>query len=383
MAGNQVQFEMIDLRLVYIVLFSSLYGINYGLASAGLESLSLLVAYAKTGIGWTTLFYEPSNWIPFIFYFAVSAICGYVRLKNTENVRFMKAENKLILDKFLFAREMYQETLRDKRQYKKQILGSRDSFGKIFDITKKLDVFLPQDLFIETLHVMESVLENHTIAIYSVGKKKQFGRLTIASQGMKDVFANSICMKDYLEANEAVESGNVWVNREFLEGYPMCMKGIQKDGELVMLIFIQDVKGEQLSLYYLNLFQVLSGLVETALLRALEYQEAVKSRQYVTGTSTLKPEYFEERLYSFHAMREEQLASYTLLKLDYPQMSLAEADAVLQKSVRENDVWGISEKEELFLILSQTDRKVLPIILARLEKGGFICHEVDAVESAD
>ena len=82
-------------------------------------------------------------------------------------------------------------------------------------------------------------------------------------------------------------------------------------------------------------------------------------------------------------MREEQLASYTLLKLDYPQMSLAEADAVLQKSVRENDVWGISEKEELFLILSQTDRKVLPIILARLEKGGFICHEIDVIESTD
>ena len=36
----------------------------------------------------------------------------------------MKEENKLILDKFLFMREMYQETLSDKRQYKKQILGS-------------------------------------------------------------------------------------------------------------------------------------------------------------------------------------------------------------------------------------------------------------------
>ena len=94
----------------------------------------------------------------------------------------------------------------------------------------------------------------------------------------------------------------------------------------------------------------------------------------MAGTSTLKPEYFEERLYSFHAMREEQLASYTLLKLDYPQMSLAEADAVLQKSVRENDVWGI---------FSQTDRSSLPIILARLEKGGFICHEIDVIESAD
>ena len=60
-------------------------------------------------------------------------------------------------------------------------------------------------------------------------------------------------------------SGKVWVNRNFLDGYPMYMNGIHKDGELVMLIFIQEVGNEQLSLYYLNLFQILCGLVETAL----------------------------------------------------------------------------------------------------------------------
>lgn len=382
-AGNQVQFQMIDLRLVYIVLFSSLYGINYGLAAAGLETLSLLAAYTKTGIGWTTLFYEPSNWIPFIFYFAVGAVCGYIRLKNRDNIQFMKEENKLILDKFLFMREMYQETLSDKRQYKKQILGSRDSFGKIFDITKKLDIILPQELFIETLHVMESVLENHTFAIYSVGKNKSYGRLEIASQGMTDVLKKSICLDDYLEAKETIVSGKVWVNRNFLDGYPMYMNGIHKDGELVMLIFIQEVGNEQLSLYYLNLFQILCGLVETALLRALEYQEAIKNRQYVQGTRILKQEYFEERLYSFHSMREENRASYVLLKLEYPKMTLEEADTALQASVRENDVWGISEEGELFLILSQTDRSSLPIILARLENDGFVCHEIDTVENAN
>ena len=86
-------------------------------------------------------FYEPSNWIPFIFYFAVSAICGYVRLKNTENVRFMKAENKLILDKFLFAREMYQETLRDKRQYKKQIREVETVLVRFLTLRKNLMSF--------------------------------------------------------------------------------------------------------------------------------------------------------------------------------------------------------------------------------------------------
>ena len=43
-----------------------------------------------------------------------------------------------------------------------------------------------------------------------------------------------------------------------------------------------------------------------------------------------------------------------------------------------NDVWGISENEELFIILSQTEQTALPIVLERLENDGFICHEMDA-----
>ena len=82
---------------------------------------------------------------------------------------------------------------------------------------------------------------------------------------MTDVLKKSICLDDYLEAKETIVSGKVWVNRNFLDGYPMYMNGIHKDGELVMLIFIQEVGNEQLSLYYLNLFQILCGLVETAL----------------------------------------------------------------------------------------------------------------------
>lgn len=153
LAGNQAQFKMIDLRLVFIVLLGSLYGINYGIAAAVLETISLLAAYEREGVGWTTLFYEPSNWIPFIFYFAVGAICGYVRMKNKENIEFVTEENKLIQEKFLFMRDMYQDSLYDKRAYKKQIMGSRDSFGKIFDITRKLDTVLPQELFIEKYSV--------------------------------------------------------------------------------------------------------------------------------------------------------------------------------------------------------------------------------------
>ena len=94
-AGNQAQFKMIDLRLIFVMLFGSTYGINYGIAAAAAESLSLIRAFEAEGSSWYVLFYEPSNWIPFIFYFAVGAICGYIRMKNRDNVQFIKEENNL------------------------------------------------------------------------------------------------------------------------------------------------------------------------------------------------------------------------------------------------------------------------------------------------
>ena len=376
-AGNQAQFKMIDLRLIFVVLFGSTYGINYGIAAAVAESLSLIRAFEAEGSSWYVLFYEPSNWIPFIFYFAVGAICGYIRMKNKDNVQFIKEENNLLQEKFLFTREMYQETIEDKNLYKKQILGSKDSFGKIFDITRKLDVIQPQELYIGTIRVLEDVLENKTFGLYTLNRENGYGRLETASAQVQGNYPNSIKLSEYSAAMEELENGNVWANREFLENYPMYMAGVRKNGELVMLICIQQVSREQMSLYFLNLFKILSGLVETSLLRALEYQKAVEYRQYVKGTHILKTEYFEERLKVQHDMREQKLASYVLLKVEYSEMSLKEADEILRSKVRENDVWGISESKELYLMLVQTDKEALPIILARLKQAGLVCRQID------
>lgn len=77
-------------------------------------------------------------------------------------------------------------------------------------------------------------------------------------------------------------------------------------------------------------------------------------------THVLKTEFFVERLRLCHTMREKHLASYVLLALSHPGMSLPQADAKLQRLVRGNDVWGISEDRELYLILSQMDEASQP-----------------------
>ncbi len=51
---------MIDLRLVFIVLFGSLYGLGYGIAGAAAQAVSLLLAYESQGTKWYTLFLRTS-----------------------------------------------------------------------------------------------------------------------------------------------------------------------------------------------------------------------------------------------------------------------------------------------------------------------------------
>ena len=212
----------------------------------------------------------------------------------------------------------------------------------------------PQELFMETIRVMEDVLENHTIVLYSLDSWKRFGRMEVSSPEIRRKMPNSIRIEEYQNAIETLEKGEVWRNRELLAGYPAYIAGIKRNEELVMLVFIQDAASNQMTLYYLNLIKILCGLVEVSLLRALEYQEAVRDREYLEGTHILKNRVFlMERLKLFHSIKEQKIGSYALLQIENPEMTLEETDRILKNKIRENDILGISEDGQLYLILSQ------------------------------
>src|SRR5699024_8241959 len=120
------------------------------------------------GMEWTVLFYNVENWIPFTTYLMAGSVTGYVKNKKTEEIKFTREEYELLRDKYIFLNEVYRSTMENKGEYKKQILGFKDSFGRIFDAVQKLDHILPQEIFLEALLIMEDILENHSIAIYSV-----------------------------------------------------------------------------------------------------------------------------------------------------------------------------------------------------------------------
>lgn len=369
---SAVIFSGVDFRLVYIVLMATVHGLYYGISAATLAGLSFLVAKVASGISALTIFYEPTNWLPFVFFYLVGALCGYVKLRYDDKIRFVSDENRLLEDKLVFTREIYEDTYREKRDLKKQIIGSRDSFGKIFDITRRLNTVEPQQLYLRIVDTFEEVLENKGITVYSVNENSSFARLEVASRDIIENVSRSISLDVYRPIIDVLNNGEIWRNVDLQPEFPMYAAGVYRGGKPVLVIFLWHADMEQRSLYYVNLFRILRDLVEMSLLRAHDYNQALSEKQYLPGTRIMNAEAFEDCLENFVALAERKVSSFVLLEVDGKGKSYDELDELLGRRVRANDIIGAAENGKVRLLLSQATEKDLDFILPRFAEDDVI-----------
>lgn len=361
-------FSIVDFRMAYIVIMATIHGLTYGLAASGLASLSWLFAKIQSGTRWITIFYEPTNWLSFVFFFLVGALCGYIRLKSRNTIDDLTQQNTLLEEKLVFTRELYTDTYNEKRNLKKQILGSKDSFGKIFDVTRQLDTVQPRQLYLKIMETFEEILENKSVSVYSVNDTSAFGRLEVASRDISSTVSRSISLRTYSEIIENISEKEVWRNTSLVPGLPMFASGIFRNGKLELLIFIWHTQPEQNSLYYVNLFKILCDLVQMSLLRAHDYNMAILEKQFITGTSILHPEFFEKILSSFKEMEMRKVFTFVQLEIDPQDMTDSQLNEILIKKIRTNDILGKTSDGKVRVLLSQATKDNLDVILPRFSE---------------
>lgn len=377
-----IQFQMIDFRLLYIVTMGTMYNIPMGLGAAALASLSLIYEYARNGIGWLTLFYEPTNWLPFIAYFSLGALCGYIRSKDSYLLQSVTNEKNSLVERYNYLEQLNLDVLQEKQEYKQQIIGSRDSFGKIFSISQQLNYLHPRQLFSHSLEVLETVMQNNHVAIYSCPGQTPYGRLAVSSADLH--LPHSLPMAPYYEKLNQVQAGEVWVNRELDEQLPVYLYGIRQEGKLAVIILIQSAPYDQLTLYYENLFRVICGLISNSLINAMQYQEAVRHTKCVEGTDNVlsAPYFLEELEIALRAMEQKQSTHLLLHILSDGNSSANQMGCRLADCIRTSDIIGLY-KGSIYVLLSQARPSDLPIISKRLEAAGLQYRLLDASQQAE
>ncbi len=367
--SDNVYFRFVDVRLCYIVIMGTIHGMRFGVAAAIFECFALIRQYFLVGMNATVLFYNIENWIPFAIYLLTGSITGYVSNKRTDAMAYLRQEYNLLRNKYGFLNDVYYGAIQNKDEYKKQILGFKDSFGKIFDAVQKLDSERPEHIFYEGIGILEDILENHSIAIYTLDSWQKFGRLAVCSNSLLARLTKSIRMDDYQEMYETVKSGRVWKNTEFTQGLPMYACGIFRDDMMVLLVTIQEANIEQYGMRYMNIFQILCGLVQTSFLRAVEYEELVQSQIHYPDTNIVFPERMKSLVETQTAMKDEGIADFVCLRLaDKDKRRVNER---LEGLVRASDVVGADEDGNIYLLLVQMSPQNLRIVAERLERVGL------------
>ena len=363
--SQSAQLNVLDYRLLYVVLIGTLYGLDFGLVAALLASIGLAVSYfALYGYTFQGLFYEPSNWLPFIAYFVVGAVCGYVQLRNSEAVKAERDENELVRNRNTFLTRLYHDAIEDKRAYKRQIVGRHDSFGKIFAVTQELDVLNPRDIYRKCCELLGEILENDSVTIYHVSGGA-FARLVAASPAISNNVPRSLSLDDLAPVLQGASSG-LWVNRALTPGLPMFGYAIERDGAPAVLIFVRHVAESQMTLYYQNLFRILCGLVESALGRAFDYEAVAQEKRCVAGTCVLNHDAFGQELAAEQALADNKMGSFLLLRVVPGMEPVGELVGAIGSAIRESDAAGLVDGDTLYLLMRQATEADLPVICARL-----------------
>ena len=365
LTDSAVLFSIVDFRMAFIVIMATMHGLSMGMSAAALSSVSWLIAKLIGGTNILTIFYEPSNWLAFIFFFLIGGLCGYIRIKNDDTISNLESENGLLEEKLLFTRELYNDTFNEKRDLKKQIIGSKDSFGKIFDVIRHLDTVESRELYLKIMDTFEDILENKSISVYSVTENSAFGRLEVASRDVIAEVSRSISLDAFKPVIDKLEKGESYRNTELAQGLPMYASGVTNNGKLTLLIFLWHAAPDQRSLYYVNLFKIMCDLAQISLLRAYEYNLTVQDAQYIENTHIMGKDAFEKTYQSFKRMAERKVFTYVLLGVDGKGKSLKELDEMLHSKVRVNDILGIDEAGEVKILLSQASKKDLEFVLPR------------------
>jgi hypothetical protein len=378
-----IEFKYIDYRLLYVVIMGSTHGLVFGVLASILAAVSSALNWQRVGLDWALLIYNVESWVPFALFLLAGAVTGYIHDKKENEITFEQHQTELIHEKYEFLYILYDEISSIKDRLREQLVGYRDSFGRFFRIANELNELDEDNVFLKALDVLEDIMENDQIAIYSVQSNGYYGRLAVKSSNLGEETPKSLKLSDYSIALNALQDGSVFQNKDLLPKYPSYIAPISFQDSLIGLVVIWSADFEQFTLYYLNLFKIVTGLIQSSLVRAATFKNAQIEKLYIPSTEIMFPEAFKKSLNTKKKMRRGKIIDFQIVKIERGAISWIELFEKLSKGIRDDDIAGLMNENDVFcyVLLANASSDNMDFILERLQKLDLKAVHIEELES--
>lgn len=256
--------KYVDIRLMFVALTACCYGGGLGLLAVGLACLSYLYSLASSYVDVSYLLYSVDTWVPFVVYAVTGSTLGYITGRRRDRAAAMQRKYRLLKEKCAQLETAQGQTMEIKNRLQQQIVAQRHSFADLYRIVQELDALPPEEVLPRTVEILERLLERGAVAVYRF-QDDGTARLEACSASLRDKAAPVADPQKLETLRRAADSREVFANTGLTPGLPDLAAALRREGQPYGVVAVYGLGPEYFTAYYLDLFKVVTGLIQRRL----------------------------------------------------------------------------------------------------------------------
>ncbi len=368
-AASSSYFARLDLYLLYVILFSIVYGQQQAVTAALLSMAGYIV---QSGMGGSyldvLLDYDTYVWIAQLFIVGMSI--GYIkdqlliiRREDDAEIRYLKGQYDDIV-------EINNSNVRARQVFETEIINQKDSLGKIYAITSSLEHYEPAEILFRAAEVISNLMNSPDVVIYRASDDG-YAHLSSATSPAARKLGSTIRYTELGGMYEDLEARRIFVNRRMDETLPVMAEGVYDDGGLRLILMVWSLSFERMNLNQANKLVVIAELIDDALIRADNYLDSLGNVRHMEGTCIVNPKDFTALVGMYIDAERKGLSENSLLRIETEGRPVAEVSDILKKRLRETDYIGLSEQGGLYVLLDNTDDAGAEFVISKFASDGI------------
>lgn len=367
-SGSQY-FSRLDFYLLYILLFALVHGQQQAIFSALLSVVGYFIQQMYVYSVYEVLLdYNTYVWVAQLF--IVGMFVGYMRDYLRRVQEDHADELRRLYEKNEGITEINDSNMRMKQNFESQVINQRDSLGKIYEITSRLDQYEPEKVLFYAAQMIAQLMDSRDTAVYLV-VNRNYARLYSATSPNARKLGNSIQYTAMDEVYGELKEGRVYINKAMTTALPLMASAVTFAGELQMILMLWGIPWQRMTLAEANRLTIIGTLIQNAVVRASRYLENLRHQRYVEGTNVLNAEAFSGMVAAFLEAKRNSLTECALLEVQTKNQNYEEVARALGSCVRSTDYLGVLEDGKLYALLSNTNSDNVDRVIERFRVAGY------------
>lgn len=369
MAAGGEFFAKLDFYLLYVLLFAIVYGQQQAVFSGllGVTGYCFQQMYTRSGFE-VLLDYNTYVWMAQLF--IVGMVVGHIR----DQLRSVKQESKdeiaYLEGKLADIMEINDSNVRMKQNFEAQLVNQKGSLGKLYEITSSLEQYAPEEVLFYAARVLSQLMECKDVAIYTVAGGG-YARLFSSTSSEARVLGSSIRYTAMAEVYGELKEHRVYINKTMTDKLPLMASAVYAGEDMNLIFMLWGIPWQRMTLAEANRLAVIGQMIQSAVLQANRYLEALRSQRYLEGTNLLSESAFTVLVRAFFGARDQGLTECTLLEILAEKQDCSHAAALLEPCIRQTDYMGVMHNGKLYVLLSNTEKGSAGPVMNRFREAGY------------